>query len=126
MNSTQREAVARMFAQATGIDNGAAKESVDLFMPRFIKEYDSNVRDFKLDNTKASLRTGSVNIKYPSSPKRLLLNLWTIRTIVNTIAAINKPNAAKVPIKYTNVKSCTPLSKFINNPPNIENTNVTI
>ena len=55
MNSTQREAVARMFAQATGIDNGAAKESVDLFMPRFIKEYDSNVRDFKLDNTKASI-----------------------------------------------------------------------
>lgn len=84
MNSTQREAVARMFAQATGIDNGAAKESVDLFMPRFIKEYDSNVRDFKLDNTKASILFNEMSEEF-----NLPLNDQYVKSVISDSATYN-------------------------------------
>ena len=60
-----------------------------------------NNNDVKnLDNTKVFWLTGNVNIKYPSSSKRLLLNLCTIRSIVNTIAATNNAKTTKNPTKY--------------------------
>lgn len=52
MNATEREAIARMVSRASKgeVDEDAAKETVENYMPQFIAQYTDKPRSFKMDS----------------------------------------------------------------------------
>ena len=66
MDATQREAIARMISRASGheIDEDAAKETVEDFMPQFIAQYTDKPRTFKMDSNAMMDFMSQVRQKY--------------------------------------------------------------